>query len=79
MNEQEDYTAAAQGRIGSDRMQLGLPIIPDILCGDMDKVRELRCALDMAYEILDKEFDYRPDGEATNDWAFITAVVRKKA
>lgn len=39
---QSDYRAAAEGRIGADRMAMGLSIIPDKNRGDMDEVARWR-------------------------------------
>lgn len=50
----DDYQAAYQGRVGSDRMVLKLAIIPDKLRGDMDEVARLRHALKRICDI-----DYR--------------------
>lgn len=38
---EEDYAAAREGAVGADRMSLHLPIIPDPVRGDMDKVAKL--------------------------------------
>ena len=43
--ERDEYRAAYEGRVGADRMALGLGIIPDKLRGDMDEVKRLRDAL----------------------------------
>jgi hypothetical protein len=44
----ENYKAAAEGRLGADRMALGLSIIPDKNRGDMDEVLRLRSAIQRA-------------------------------
>lgn len=41
----DDYRGAYEGRTGADRMALGLPIIPDEIRGDMDKVKQLMSEL----------------------------------
>lgn len=42
----DEYFAAYEGRIGADRMRLGLSIIPNKLYGDMDEVKRLRDILE---------------------------------
>ena len=46
----EDYKAASEGRLGADRMALGLSIIPDKNRGDMDEVLRLRTAIKEAID-----------------------------
>jgi hypothetical protein len=48
--EPEEYASAVDGRRGSDRMTLNLPIIPDKDRGDMDEVRRLRTAIQGAID-----------------------------
>ena len=46
----DDYKAAAEGRLGANRMSLGLSIIPDKNRGDMDEVVRLRNAIQEAID-----------------------------
>jgi hypothetical protein len=46
----ENYKAAAEGRLGADRMAFGLSIIPDKNRGDMDEVLRLRSAIQEAID-----------------------------
>ena len=61
----EEYQAAHEGRIGSDRMQLRLAIIPDKLRGDMDEVKRLRAALAKI-----RDLDYRGNRHESASIAF---------
>ena len=65
-SEREDWVvretaAAAQGRLGADRMALGLASVPDKDRGDMDVIASLRSRLTIAEKALESISDYEKE------------------